>query len=141
MSEDELRVLDHASPADVAFLDERIYLFNCEATGFHDGLDLAIFLRDDRGEIYAGLSGHTWGGVAEIKLLWIADEHRHKGLGSRLLKAAEAEARARGCERMFLDTHTFQAPDFYRAHGYTEVARLEPYPRGHAQILFEKSLA
>lgn len=37
-------------------------------------------------------------------------------------------ARQRGCKYVFLDTFSFQAPEFYKKHGYKEVFTLENYP-------------
>ena len=58
----------------------------------------------------------------------------------RLLAAAEAEARRRGCATIVLDTHSFQAPDLYRSRGYTEIGTTIDTPRGHSQTLFQKQL-
>jgi GNAT superfamily N-acetyltransferase len=131
---------EEPDPRDVAYLDDRIYEFNVAATGISDGRWLACFLRDDKGEIYAGISGHTWGDTCEIKLLWIAETHRRHGIGSRLLSEAEREAVRRGCKQIMLSTHSFQAPAFYAARGYREFGRVANYPRGHASIYLLKSL-
>jgi GNAT superfamily N-acetyltransferase len=137
---DEIDFLDEPRPRDLAQLEEEIYQFNFRATGFHDGRSLAAFLRDGEGRLRAGLAGHTWGGCCEIRLLWVREAERRSGLGSALLRAAEREARARGCEQVVLSTHSFQAPGFYRRHGYVEVGRADGYPRGHAQIHLRKLL-
>jgi ribosomal protein S18 acetylase RimI-like enzyme len=125
---------------DLEFLEEQINEYNYATTGFRDGRRLVVLLRDAEDRILAGLSGHTWGGACEVKLLWVADGRRHRGLGSGLLRAAEEEARARGCGRIFLSTHSFQAPDFYRKLGYTVAGRFSGYPRGHSQTFLEKEL-
>jgi GNAT superfamily N-acetyltransferase len=137
--------LENVTDNDVAaeamtFLEEQINEFNFATTGFRDGRWLAILLRDDDGRIVAGLGGHTWGGTAEVRFLWVDAPRRRAGLGRRLLRAAEEEARGRGCGKLVLSTHSFQAPDFYRALGYTEVGRFADYPRGHGQIFLEKTL-
>ena len=137
---DEIRFVDEPPPGDLERLEEQIDQFNFRTTGFHDGRSLAAFLRDEAGALRAGLAGHTWGGCAEIKFLWVREAERRSGLGSRLLRAAEGEALARGCARVVLSTHSFQAPDFYRRHGYVECGRAEGYPRGHAQIFLTKTL-
>ena len=62
------------------------------------------------------------------------------GLGARLLAAAEAEIRRRGCDRVALNTHSFQAPDFYARFGYTECGRTPGYPHGHDDIHLVKQL-
>ena len=61
-------------------------------------------------------------------------------MGSRILACAEAEARARGCRRVVLDTYSFQAPDFYPAHGYREVTRVVGFGDGAAKHFFAKEL-
>jgi GNAT superfamily N-acetyltransferase len=135
-----LEVRDDPPRADVDALDDRINAFNCDATGYRDGRLLAILLKDEAGRLYAGLSGHTWGGTCEVKLLWVEESRRRSGLGTRLLHAAEAEARARGCRKIVLSTHSFQAPAFYPRHGYVVAGELIDYPLGHRQIFFEKAL-
>jgi ribosomal protein S18 acetylase RimI-like enzyme len=61
-------------------------------------------------------------------------------MGSRLLAAAEAEIRRRGCDQVVLSTHSFQAPGFYAQFGYQECGRTPGYPRGHAEIHLLKQL-
>jgi GNAT superfamily N-acetyltransferase len=115
-----------------ARLSERLNDFNYAATGRTDGADLA-FLAEDAGEMTGGLSGYTWAGIAEVKVLWVRDDRRGSGLGRELMSAAIAEARARGCQLMFLSTHSFQARGFYEKLGFECVATVADKPLGHAE--------
>jgi GNAT superfamily N-acetyltransferase len=125
---------------DVQFLDDRIYEYNVERTGIADGRLLAIFLRDSDQTIKAGLYGWTWGRCCEVKILWVAERWRGAGLGTRLMVAAEGEARSRGAVQMVLSTHGFQAPEFYRRLGFEAVAHIDDYPVGHRSIHMRKPL-
>jgi GNAT superfamily N-acetyltransferase len=109
------------NPEDIRFLEDQLYAYNVEQTGVDDGRWLTVFVRDDSGRIVAGLHGWTWGGGAKVQTLWVRSDLRGHGYGTRLLAAAEAEARARGCNRIHLDTFAFQAPLFYQKHGYEVV--------------------
>jgi len=53
-------------------------------------------------------------GVMLVKSVsfWVDESRCHTGIASRLLRAAE-EAASRGCRKIVLSTHSFQAPDFF----------------------------
>lgn len=63
---------------------------------------------------------------------------RGRGLGRRLMRDAEAEARRRGLSGIWLDTWTFQAPGFYARLGFAECGRIRDYPPGHDRIFYVK---
>jgi GNAT superfamily N-acetyltransferase len=121
-------------------LDHEINAFNIAVTGYRDGRHLTIAARADDGDLLAGLNGWTWGGCGYIEYLWVRDDQRGNGLGTRLLAAAEAEIRQRGCDRVALNTHSFQAPGFYARLGYIECGRTPGYPSGHDHIHLVKQL-
>ena len=137
---ERLQAIDNPAPGDLARLEDQLDAFNTQTTGIFDARLLTIILKHAGGEIYAGLHGHTWGQTCEIKVIWIAEANRGQGLGADLLRAAEAEARARGCRQIVLSTHSFQAPAFYEKEGYRSVATVPDYPAGHAHILMVKHL-
>jgi GNAT superfamily N-acetyltransferase len=136
----ELVISTDPRPDEVQYLEDRIYEFNSAVTGITDGEWLAIFVKDDAHRIIAGLCGNTWGGCAEIRQFWVDEPRRAQGLGTRLLAAAEQEARRRGCQQILLMTFSFQAPAFYARHGFQLVAVVDDHPRGHQNLLLRKRL-
>jgi GNAT superfamily N-acetyltransferase len=136
----ELGTPAEPTPAEIQYMEDRLYEFNSAATGITDGEWLAIFARDDDGRIVAGICGSTWGGGAEIRQFWVEESRRNQGLGTKLLRAAEEEARRRGCRQMLLMTFSFQAPAFYTKHGFVVIAVVHDYPRGHQNVLLRKRL-
>ena len=64
---------------------------------------------------------------------------RRRGIDQELLRLAEARARERGCHSAWLDTFSFQAPEFYPKFGYREFGRLN-YPPDQQRIFFRKRL-
>ena len=128
------------TPDDVQYLENRLYEFNSAVTGIGDGEWLAFFVRDTFGRILAGICGNTWGGACEIRQFWVEESQRHRGLGTKLFRAAEQEARRRGCTQMLLTTFSFQAPAFYGRNGFEVVATIENHPRGHKNFLMRKRL-
>jgi GNAT superfamily N-acetyltransferase len=121
-------------------LGREINAFNIAATGYRDARHLTLAVHADDSDLLAGLNGWTWGGCGYIELLWVREDQRGNGLGTRLLAAAEAEARSRGCDRVTLTTHSFQAPGFYARHGYAECGRTPGYPSGHDHVHLVKRL-
>jgi GNAT superfamily N-acetyltransferase len=136
-----LDVTEDLTPDVLAFLDDRIYEFNVDATGIADGRWLGVLVRDAAGELVAGLSGTTWGACCKVRDVWVRADLRGQGMGTRLLDAAEAEARRRGCRQVVLSSHSFQAPDFYRKRGFEVFAEVEDDPIGHREVYLRKSLS
>lgn len=137
---ERLEIETTVAPDDIQFLDDRLYEFNVAATGIQDGQVLGIFVRDARGAIEAGLSGWTWGDCCRIEKLWVREDLRGGGLGRRLVCAAEQEAARRGCRQVTLDSHSFQAPEFYQKLGYELWAVLDGYPSPHRQCYLRKTI-
>ena len=140
MRTSELVVNTEPTPDEVQYLEDRPYEFNSAVTGITDGELLAIFVRDDKDRIVAGVCGNTWGGCLEIRQLWVDEARRKQGLGTRLFVAAEQEARRRGCRQILLTTFTFQAPAFYAKHGFEVLAAVDDHPLGYQLLLLRKRL-
>jgi GNAT superfamily N-acetyltransferase len=114
--------------------------FNTAATGAGDRGSFSIKITDDDGELVGGLAAWTWGGLCGIDMVWIREDSRKGGLGSKMLLTAEAEAVRRGCDRIAVSSFTFQAPGFYQRHGYVETGRTLGIPGGNEDVHMFKTL-
>jgi ribosomal protein S18 acetylase RimI-like enzyme len=136
----DLMVETDPRPEDVRFLRDHLYEFNAAATGITDGNFLALFKRAADGSAVAGVFGWTWGETCYIRYLFVSQNIRGQGHGTRLMRAVETEAKCRGCQQIVLETHDFQAPRFYQKLGFTIIGRVENYPRGHQFLMLVKQL-
>ena len=101
---------------------------------------LNIYVEDDSGEIMAGLVAETFGNWLEIEYLFVKEDLRGQGIGSKLLQQAESEAKKRNCRYVFVNTYQFQAPAFYQKQGYKEVFTLKDYPYIGQRHYYQKKL-
>jgi ribosomal protein S18 acetylase RimI-like enzyme len=98
---------------------------------------LAITVRNHQGEVVGGLWGRIGYNFLNIELLALGPA-KDSGLGRRVMAVAETEALKRKLAGVWLDTWSFQAPEFYRKLGFEECGRIEEYPPGHQRIFFVK---
>jgi ribosomal protein S18 acetylase RimI-like enzyme len=142
VSSPRIIVVDQPVSSAVDQLRDEITRFNFAATGIHDGRDLFAAVHDPHGALIGGIYGWSWGGTAwvEYLYLWVREDARHHGHGSRLLAAVTNEARRRACHQLALSTHSFQAPDFYRRHGFEITGEIADYPGGHSSLTMRKPL-
>jgi GNAT superfamily N-acetyltransferase len=101
-------------------------------------LCLALYAPD--GKVVGGLIGEIYWGWLYINLLFIREELRGHGYGHQLLTRAEDAARKRGATNAFFDTFSFQAPEFYKQHGYHIFGELKDFPPGHTRYYMTKQL-
>ncbi len=114
--------------------------FGRERTGILDGKLLGIFVRAPDGSARGGAFGWTWGETCYIRYLYLPADLRGRGEGTRIMRTVEQEARSRGCRQIVLETHSFQAPGFYRKLGFEVIGRVEGYPQGHQYLTLAKRL-
>jgi ribosomal protein S18 acetylase RimI-like enzyme len=57
------------------------------------------------------------------------------------MDAAETLAMQRGATKATLETHSYQAPEFYKKRGYVVFGQLDGYPPGHVKFFMRKDLA
>lgn len=114
--------------------------YNAQQAGDDKGQNLCFVLQTGDQQVVGGVIGATYWDWLYINLMWIKDELRGRGFGHQLLIYAEEEARKRGAKNAYLDTFSFQAPDFYRDHGYQVFGELEDFPAGHVRYFLTKQL-
>ena len=136
----EFHVEDDPDPLDIEVLETQIRREASAAMGLGEEVELAIFVRDDVGALVAGISGWTWGDCCELQSLWVEPSLRGRGLATRLLAAAEAEAAARGCSQTVHFTYDFQARALYEQNDYELVGRVEDFPSGTDVLWYRKRL-
>ena len=129
-----------ANHKDMAFIEQSVYAFNFKSVPGVPFHPINIFLRDNDQQIHGGIVGGCWGGWFYLAFLWVEEALRSHGYGTQLLLQAEAEARVLGCHSAYLETHSFQAPEFYKRHQYEVVAELPEYPQGYSFFIMKKQL-
>lgn len=138
----EIAVTDEPSEEALDLIGSGLDQFNLEAAGYADRRALAVLVTDPAsGKVVGGLTGRTSLGLWFVDLFHLPPEYRGSGLGSRVLKAAEDEARRRGCRSGVLYTISFQAPDFYVKHGWTVFGEVPCDPPGTCRVLLSKDLS
>ena len=124
---------------DREFVDERLGDYNVPFLSDHRYDYFGLFVRDDARTIRAGLIGNLYAGWLFINLLWVDAELRRRGIGRGLIAEAERRAIAFGCHSAYVDTFSFQGPEFYPRFGY-EVFGTIDYPPEHKRIFLQKRL-
>ncbi|WP_152393609.1 GNAT family N-acetyltransferase [Paenibacillus guangzhouensis] len=130
---------------DMDFIEKGICDYNESHVPFEPPIPVEAInrhIKDEYGDIVAGINciHYAWKCIA-IDALWVREDYRKKGLGSRLLREIENAVKAYGCHLIHVDTFDFQAKDFYVKHGYEIFGVLEDCPLGHQRYYLKKSIS
>lgn len=128
------------SKKEIDFVRESLIQFNDNCVGKDNHTTLNIVEYDVNGNIIAGILGGTYWGWMYVDILWVDENYRKRGIGTKLLSEAEKEAARRGCHHVHLDTMSWQAPEFYKKQGYEIIAVLPDIPNGNKKYLLIKAL-
>jgi 8-oxo-dGTP pyrophosphatase MutT (NUDIX family)/GNAT superfamily N-acetyltransferase len=134
-----LSIEDRPAAADIDKIGNALDAYNREFLGETRYSRMGLFVRDQAGEIMAGLVGSTYAGWLFVADLWVHADFRRRGIGSQLLAAAERRAAELGCHSAMLDTFSFQGPAFYPRFGYQVYGALD-YPPTHRRFFLWKPL-
>ena len=135
-----LKITNDGNQQDIDEIHGMLKSYNRNNREESEEVPIGVFCEDEQGRKLAGLTGETFGNWLCIKYLFVSEILRGQGTGSRIVAAAEEEARRRGCKYAFVDTFSFQAPGFYRKLGYEEVFVLRDYPYTGKRHYFTKTL-
>ncbi len=135
-----IEVTDVADAEAHRAIGEGLRRYNVEQSGIDDSRPLNVVVRDPvLGTIVGGITGRTSLGLLFIDLFFLPPGSRRAGLGTRVIRAAEDEARRRGCVASVLVTINFQAPGFYERNGYRVMGAVDCLP-GVQRIFMTKRL-
>ncbi|GAA0609584.1 GNAT family N-acetyltransferase [Virgibacillus siamensis] len=105
-----------------------------------DKKEFGFVLEDDDGNVIGGITGTMYWQHVHIDFLWVEETLRLEGYGRMLLERLEQYAIDHDCRLMFLDSFSFQAPEFYMKNGFQTFGILEDHPRGFNQYFLQKRL-
>ena len=82
-----------------------------------DYVPFAFIAKDD--DKFVGIiTGNSYYKEVHISDLIVKEEYRGQHIGSKLLQTVEECFKDRGFDNMNLTTYAFQAPEFYKKHGF-----------------------
>ena len=109
---------DDCPSEESALLDNGLGQFNDSAAPIQEVQSFSCFAKAESGQLIGGAVGRRWGQCCELQQLWVETSYRRHGIGADIVRAFEAHASKHGCNLIYLETFSFQAPEFYKAMGY-----------------------
>jgi len=95
----------------------------------------------ENGRLIAGLDACiTAFRILYLSTLFVDQEYRRKGIGTRLIREMEKRAAAMGVNTVRLDTFNWQGKEFYEALGYQCVGHYDHAEDGYSEYFFLKRI-
>lgn len=141
MQDPLIETLLDPSDADVEPVDRGLHAYNQRSADLAAIRRFVCRARSTEGTLIGGALARRWGTACEVQQLWVDEAARRRGIGTALMNQVEATAIEHGCRLIYLDTFTFQAPQFYFNLGYETACRLDGFPDGGSKLILRKALA
>jgi GNAT superfamily N-acetyltransferase len=107
-------------------------------SGDTSATSINLGLKDASGNLIGGL--HSWTTLNNLifEYVWIDEEHRRKGFGTRLMQEVERIAKEKNCIASQAYCFSFQAPEFFQNNGYLMLGVSHGYPEPFKEYYFIK---
>ena len=90
--------------------------------------------------VLGGVKRATYYGCLYVDMLWLKEELRHQGLGTRLMAEAEKIGREHACSFASVNTMDWEALSFYQKLGYEIEFVRDGYEKQSKMYLLRKNL-
>lgn len=132
--------ISRSSTNETNYVRNKLIEYNSQNTSNGNYEEVNLCVKDNQDNIIAGLISAICWNWLEIDILWVDDEYRNQGYGTKLLKEIESIAISKNCTFIKLNTFSFQAPEFYKKHGYNVIAVIDNAPIGSKHYYLKKDL-
>ena len=128
------------NPEDLESLRNGLRAYNESKIGKYKDKKIALFVKNDQKKVVAGIYATLLWDWIHIEWLWVSEELRGKGTGSRLINQIEEYALKNDIHRFLLETGSFQALDFYIKNGFEIFGEIKDMPPGHISYYLKKEI-
>jgi GNAT superfamily N-acetyltransferase len=104
----------------------------------YKGTRIRLVIKNPEGELIGGLSAWTTLQNLIFDAIWIEQEYRGRGLGTKLMLEMEKIARKNGCIASQASCFSFQAPGFFEKMGYKTLGISDGYPSPNREFYLVK---
>lgn len=91
-------------------------------------------------QLIGAISGFILYGCLHIDLLFIDEQFRHLGLGTKLMNLAQEKAMTTNCTFIIVTTMDWEAKDFYLKHNYIIEYIRQGFEKNSAMYILRKNL-
>lgn len=124
------------------YIDDKLYEYNLPfLQPKHDYIKINRKFVDENGKVVAAIMAGVGGtDVGWIWKIWVDEEYRGRGLGTRLLKHYEKKAKEKGARKFIAEEIYDWNVGFFLKNGYKIVGELPDLPKGHKYYVVDKDL-
>ncbi len=124
------------------YIDDKLYEYNLPfLQPKHDYIKINRKFVDENGKVVAAIMAGVGGtDVGWIWKIWVDEEYRGRGLGTRLLRHYEKKAKEKGARKFIAEEIYDWNVGFFLKNGYKIAGELPDLPKGHKYYVVDKDL-
>jgi GNAT superfamily N-acetyltransferase len=134
-------IIDDVKPDNIKpILQEGLRNFNFPFFGPYELQKVAIYINNSVSEVIAGVYGFIMQKhkTMRLELVWVHEDYRNCGIGTKLFKKIEEYALSKKCEFIQVSTMEFQGNGFYQKMGYCLIATVPKWFCDRDELFFIK---